>query len=105
MCAQCAFVALAAIGTYSAFHNQIRARIDKTLGIDDAELTSIAPEGAELATTAPQPLTSERSVTLAVFLLVLSQLRHHSEPQAVAESPPPTVWDGELFPGAASTGG
>ena len=95
MCAQCAFVALAAIGTYSAFHNQIRARVDKALGIDDAELVSVTPLDNTVVDAQPEPLTAQRSITLAVFLLALSQLRHRQEPRPAASSPFSSAWDSD----------
>lgn len=104
MCAQCAFIALAAIGTYSAFHNQIRARVDKALGIDDAALKVHAPNDIALGGTAQEPLSTERSVTLAVFILALGQLRHRAEPRPASDPPPATTFDGELFPGASAAG-
>lgn len=101
MCAQCAFVALAAIGTYSAFHNQIRARVDKALGIDDAEINSIAPAGDTVPDAASEPITPERSITLAVFLLALSQIRHRAEPKPI-EDPPPASARGLITEGSAA---
>jgi hypothetical protein len=104
MCAQCAFVALAAIGTYSAFHNQIRARVDKALGIDDAELVSIAPLDDTVVDTRPEPLTAQRSITFAIFLVALSQLRHRQEPRPVASSPFSSAWDSDSALDASAAG-
>ena len=105
MCAQCAFVALAAIGTYTAFQKQIRARVDKALGIED-EQASIVPDSASPDFDDYPLVQQERSVTLAIFLFALSQIRHQTAaPRVVKEPPQVSVWDDERVTWTTSTSG
>ncbi|MFW6075127.1 MAG: hypothetical protein ACOC9Y_05990 [Chloroflexota bacterium] len=75
MCAQCAMVALAAVGTYGVFRDQIRAKIDQSLAAAEIDVET---DGSELSgverRNAPDP--SPEPVSMLVFLLALGRLRH-----------------------------
>lgn len=91
MCAQCAMVALAAIGTYGVFRDQIRVRIDRSLGVSEADYdespATLAPKRPDAGIAGERP--AEQRLAVLMFVLALGQLRHGGNVGATSQSKRP----------------